>query len=499
VLSLAELRRVAAVLQGTRVGGRLDKVVQPDDAELVLHLGGGVDLAAGDRLLLLLSAKPGGARISALAKTRPAPPRPKALAQYLKAHLDGARLREVAIEGEDRLVRMRFDTREAKLSLLFSILGPRSNVYVLDHGDRVVASLRPLARTRRDLELGAPWCPPESGAPREGEDRFAAVAEADLLQAVEAAYSETEARADDDQLARRVTQALKKRRAALEKKLRLVEQDFAAAEEAPRLEQMGELLKANLKAVPEGASEVVLDDFGGGSPVCVPLEPKLSPVKNMELLFRKARKAQKRARKAGGEIDDVRARLAQALALQEEAAAADPEARRALSETEEVTRLLDRFAPPPRAPSEAPAKKVWMLGKRELPTRLVPKRYRTSDGLEVWVGKNDEGNDILSTRLARGNDLFFHLEGDPGSHVVLRTGGPGEPPQASVLEAAELAVNFSKARNAGRASVHIAAIKDVTKPKGAKPGLVYVHRGRTIQLRRDPDRLKRILADRLDD
>jgi predicted ribosome quality control (RQC) complex YloA/Tae2 family protein len=68
-----------------------------------------------------------------------------------------------------------------------------------------------------------------------------------------------------------------------------------------------------------------------------------------------------------------------------------------------------------------------------------------------------------------------------------------------VLEAAELAVNFSKARNAGRASVHIAAIKDVSKPKGAKPGLVYVHRGRTIQLRRDPDRLKRILADRLAD
>jgi hypothetical protein len=46
--------------------------------------------------------------------------------------------------------------------------------------------------------------------------------------------------------------------------------------------------------------------------------------------------------------------------------------------------------------------------------------------------------------------------------------------------------------------VHVAAIKDVTKPKGVKPGLVHVHRGRTIQLRRDPARLERVLAARLD-
>jgi predicted ribosome quality control (RQC) complex YloA/Tae2 family protein len=120
-------------------------------------------------------------------------------------------------------------------------------------------------------------------------------------------------------------------------------------------------------------------------------------------------------------------------------------------------------------------------------------------GFEIWVGRNDEGNDYLTTRLARGNDLFFHLEGWPGSHVILRTEGRTDPPPESVLDACELAVHFSKQAKANRADVHVAAVKDVKKPRGAKPGLVYVRRGKTVHLRRDPKRLERVLASRLEE
>ena len=134
----------------------------------------------------------------------------------------------------------------------------------------------------------------------------------------------------------------------------------------------------------------------------------------------------------------------------------------------------------------------------ETPARLRPGRYRTSDGLEIWVGRSAEGNDHLTTRLARGNDLFVHVEASPGSHVVLRTAGRKEVPQESLLEAAELAVHFSKQRHAARATVHVAPIKDVRKPAGARPGLVHVLRGRTLSLRRDAARLARVLDARLD-
>src|SRR5690606_1366179 len=132
-------------------------------------------------------------------------------------------------------------------------------------------------------------------------------------------------------------------------------------------------------------------------------------------------------------------------------------------------------------------------GGQELPARLVPRVYTSVDGLEIWVGRNDESNDLLSTRLARGNDLFFHLDASPGSHVVLRTEGRPDPPSTSILDACELAVHFSKARNAPSADVLVAPIKNVRKPRGAKPGLVYVSGGRHVRLRRDPARLARLL------
>jgi predicted ribosome quality control (RQC) complex YloA/Tae2 family protein len=159
-----------------------------------------------------------------------------------------------------------------------------------------------------------------------------------------------------------------------------------------------------------------------------------------------------------------------------------------------ILRLIQR-QPRKRKSGPSPVKPAQ---KKEIPARLLPKRYRTQDGLEIWVGRSDEGNDYLTTRLARGNDLFFHLEGYPGSHVVLRTEGRPDPPPRSLLDACELAVHFSKMKSAGSAEVHMAHIKDVKKPKGAKPGLVYVRSGKTVHLRRDPKRLQNILASRLD-
>ena len=134
----------------------------------------------------------------------------------------------------------------------------------------------------------------------------------------------------------------------------------------------------------------------------------------------------------------------------------------------EVRRVLHRYSPKAKALAAPP---VHASQKKEIPARLLPKRYKTQDGLEIWVGRSDEGNDYLTTRLARGNDLFFHLEGYPGSHVVLRTEGRTDPPSESLLDACELAAHFSKLKNAGTVDIHVAPIKDVKKPKGPSPAL----------------------------
>ena len=81
---------------------------------------------------------------------------------------------------------------------------------------------------------------------------------------------------------------------------------------------------------------------------------------------------------------------------------------------------------------------------------------------------------------------------------MLRTEGRKDPPSESLLDACELAVHFSKFKNARNADVHIVPIKQVKKPKGAKKGLVYVSGGRSRHLRREETRLERLMQSRID-
>jgi predicted ribosome quality control (RQC) complex YloA/Tae2 family protein len=493
--------RPGGALDATRRGARLERVVQHPSLEVELALSGGGDRPPGDRTVLVCSCAPGLVRLSERPRPSPAPDAPLPFAQYLRAHLAGARLRGAAILGGDRQAALRFETREARYVLLLSILGPRSNLYLLDAERRLLLSLRPLEETRRDLARGAPWCSPATPPPPPGEDRFADAPQGALLAAIEVHYAELASGRESEDLRRRLRAALRKHGDGLARKRRRLERDVEGAAGAEQARRLGELLKGVLSEVRPRADHVRARDPVTGESVEIPLDPSLSGSANLERYFKQAKKAERRELRARQELGALDERVAENDARVAALEAASDEDLPALAERPELARLLERYAPvAPRAPGGAGARaKPWKLGGRELATRLVPKRYRTSDGLEVWVGRNDEGNDLLTTRLARGRDLFFHLEGSPGSHVVLRVEGKGEPPQASLLEAAELAVHFSKQRRATRASVHVAAIKDVSKPRGAKPGLVYVHRGRTLQLRRDEGRLARILEARIEE
>jgi predicted ribosome quality control (RQC) complex YloA/Tae2 family protein len=506
VLSLRELRRAAAALERERLGARLDRALQVDGFELVLVLRGGGGRPARDKCHLLLSCRPGFARLSVLAKPRKAPPEPPGFARYLRAHAEGGRLEEVRIVSDDRQVLLRFSAAEGSLDLLLSILGPRSNTYLIDGDGILVGSQRPLDQTRRDLRGGEPWRDPETRPPSEGEDRFAETRDEQLLATIEELYAAMEASSRKDLRLQRIAQVLKKHRGRLERKLRNLERDAEAAAAAPELQRQGELLKSALGSLPPGADQVLVKDFETGAKVSIPLDPALSPVENLQRIFKRARKAGRQAHRAEQQLGEVRGHLEEIDALRLECAelgeGGDPSQADldAFAARPAIRRLLHRYFPEPTGEKATAKKKTsWKIGKTEIPSRLQPKRYRTSDGLEIWVGKSDEGNDLLTTRLARGKDLFFHLEGSPGSHVILRTEGRDDPPRESLLEAGELATHFSKQKNASRASVHVAPVKDVSKPSGTKPGLVYVHRGRSIDLRRDPARLKRILDARIED
>jgi len=503
MLSLTELRRAARLLDAQISGHRIQAILQPDATSIVLTTYGG---GAAGRRHFRFSCRPRCARVSRLEAPPGSMPRPLAFVQYLRSHTSGARLGGTRLIADDRQLVLRLRTDAGDFDLLLAIFGARSNIYLLSADGSIVASLRPLSETRPELQIGDPWRSPESRPQVRDEDRFEAAPDDQFLFAIEELYAEVEQAGEIDELSRRIERVLQKEAKSLDRKLAKLEESLEEARTASRLERDGELLKSVLSQVKRGDPEIVATDFETGEPVAIALDPKLTPAENLEQLFKRYRKAVRSLTKAGSRHADVRASRD---ALEESidrfhALVAEPNAgREALEEFAEqsaIRKLIDKYAPRPpaqRSASSAPTERK--LGKHSVPNRLMPRRYRTAGELEIWVGRSAAGNDHLSVRLARGRDLFFHLDGAPGSHVILRTEGRSDPPSEAVLDACELAVHFSKFKNASRADVHGVPIANVRKPKGAKPGLVTVHGGKTIHLRRTEARLKRILAARIDD
>jgi len=107
----------------------------------------------------------------------------------------------------------------------------------------------------------------------------------------------------------------------------------------------------------------------------------------------------------------------------------------------------------------------------------------TFDGWHIWAGRTSRDNDKLSVKVARGNDWWFHVKGSPGSHVVLFVRDGVEPPSEVIKAAAAVAAWHSKQRNGGRVAVNATRAQNVSKPRGAKPGLVTIRKEVTLMVR----------------
>jgi len=224
-------------------------------------------------------------------------------------------------------------------------------------------------------------------------------------------------------------------------------------------------LAAFLPRVVRGASSASVPDPADPSRTrVVTLDPSLKPHENVDRLFKRAGKLERVAAQAPARLAEIEKQIVRArgeLAAAERGEPAPPRASRSSGAT----------APP------TPLRKK----KDEVPSALQPRKFRTQDGWEVWIGKSNQGNDHLTHRLARSEDYWMHVHGAAGSHVVLRRGkGPNEPSKATLEEVAGWAAFYSQARNAGSVPVTVTQKKYVSKPRKAPAGLAHVTRSKTV-------------------
>ena len=170
-----------------------------------------------------------------------------------------------------------FRLREGDYCLLLSIFGRRSNLYLLDGADHLLQALRPLSETRAELSLGERYVDPSQPVPQRGKDRFQSKNGIDLLIAIEANYAGEIGDRSADEERRRLLNAIKKERKSASRRLERIEAELAESDQAATLQRDGELLKANLGRVEQGANSVTVSDFETGDPVEIPLEPEAVP------------------------------------------------------------------------------------------------------------------------------------------------------------------------------------------------------------------------------
>ncbi|MCZ6633540.1 MAG: NFACT family protein [bacterium] len=294
-----------------------------------------------------------------------------------------------------------------------------------------------------------------------------------LCEAIETLVQEEQVYQRQSSQLKEVEKNLQNQLSSLEKKIERIQSDLKETERADEHEKFGNLLMANIPNIPPGADSITLPDLfdPGGPDVTISLNIHKSPVENGQYYLKRVRKARKAAPILERRLEVAKQKWETFQAyLNRFENLGETDLKTFQTELEEAGLIRPKQKQRGRSKQKRRAADVH------------PRRYRTSDGWLVLVGRNNRENDRLTKSAAR-QDIFLHAQGCPGSHVILKRGDKQDRPSRHALkEAAGLAAYWSKARGAKRVSVNYTEVRYVHKPRGAPPGLVTIKNEKSLMV-----------------
>ncbi|MCZ8520212.1 MULTISPECIES: Rqc2 family fibronectin-binding protein [Paenibacillus] len=305
----------------------------------------------------------------------------------------------------------------------------------------------------------------------EGESRrFDTVSE--LLETY---YSD---KAERDTVKQRVSdliRLLSNERAKNAKKLEKLQETMEDARDADRFRILGELLTASMHLLRKGEKKIEVVNYYDEEqrPVTIELDPLLTPSENAQRYFKKYTKSKNSLIAVDEQMTQAREEILYLDSLLQQLASAS------LSDIEEIREELME-----QGYLRARGRKGT---KKKANAKPVLACYTSSEGIPIYVGKNNTQNEYLTNRLAHAGDTWLHTKDIPGSHVVIRSPEFGED---TLREAAQLAAFYSQAKESSGVPVDYTLIKHVRKPSGAKPGFVIYDHQRTLFVTPDAERIK---------
>ncbi|MEE0944553.1 MAG: NFACT RNA binding domain-containing protein [Clostridia bacterium] len=289
-----------------------------------------------------------------------------------------------------------------------------------------------------------------------------------MADAIECFYS---TRASKERLKQRSADLLKLVNSNLErlsKKLIIQQKTLKDAENKEKYRRFGDLITSSLYMIKPGMTEAQVPDyFESDAPtVKIPLSPQLSPAENAQKYYKRYTKAKNAEIEVNKQLEST---LTETEYLQS-----------TLSFIENCTTLSDINAIRLELLQEGYIKSHTNNRKKQKESGSIPYHFISSDGFDIYVGKNNLQNDLLTLKFANNQDIWFHTKKIHGSHTVIKLGLDKQVPKNTLIEAAQLAAYYSKARESGQVPVDYTTIKNVKKPNGAKPGMVIYDNYNTI-------------------
>lgn len=260
------------------------------------------------------------------------------------------------------------------------------------------------------------------------------------------------------------------------KKLNLLENTLKECEEKDTYKIYGELLTANIYAIKGGEDKVTVLNYYSENEeyVDIKLDPNKTPSQNIQSYFKKYNKYKKSEEAAALQIDSAKEEIDYLQSVltsikNVEDYKSIEDIKRELMETGYI-----KF--------KKESKKKEKLSK--------PMHFISSEGIDIYVGKNNIQNDYLTLKFANNHDIWLHTKDIPGSHVIIKTVKSFS--EKTIEEAANIAAYYSKGKDSSKVAVDYTEVKNVHKPNGAKPGMVIYYTNKTTYITPEKPSLKRI-------
>lgn len=393
--------------------------------------------------------------------------------QFCRANLEGSKVVGVSQQSYDRLVQITLENHGRTMYLYLRFYsGPGANIIVTDEQGEILDLL--YRRPNRKESSGEFFSLPE---PRQTEDKPYPVRprkEGSFNRQIEEEYGQRTNEETLAELRRKVMLKRDRQLRILETTLTSHQTTLLATQDYERFHALGDLLSANQYRMGNNLSEIEVEDWETGKNITIALDVKLKANENIQLYYEKYQKAK-------GSYENA---LSEVKRSQE---AFDAEKRR-------FDQLLGE---------ERDERQSIRLFKRELEDNKAVETAKVhSPGLTIQsghftllVGRNAKENDELLRHWVRGNDYWMHTRDVPGGYVFIKFMKGKTVPLEVLLDAANLAVVFSKAKKERKADLYYTQVKYLRRAKGGKTGLVLPTQEKNLSVVLDDARLSRLLLE----